>query len=74
MSYRDRANALLKEIPDNKLIFVINVLENLRGYAGEEVEPDEWDLEMISRAEVENDGTTVTIEEMAEELGIALSD
>ena len=60
MSYRDRANALLKEIPDNKLIFVINVLENLRGYAGEEVEPDEWDLEMISRAEVENDGTTVT--------------
>lgn len=35
-----------------------------------EVEPDEWDLEMIKRAEKENDGETINIEDFARELGI----
>lgn len=36
----------------------------------ETVEPDEWDLKMIAEAEKENDGTTVSIEDLAAELGI----
>ena len=72
MSGRERANVLLQGIPDNKMDFVITILESLQGYAGEAIEPDEWDLEMMARAERENDGSTVSLEEMAEELGIEL--
>lgn len=72
MSNRERAAILLQGIPDNKMSFVINLLENLQGYAGEAIEPDDWDREMLSRAEKENDGTTVTLEQMAEELGIEI--
>jgi len=36
----------------------------------ETVEPDEWDLEMIAEAEKENDGTAISIEDLAAELGI----
>lgn len=35
-----------------------------------EVEPDEIDMEMISRANAENDGETISIEEFSKELGI----
>ncbi|MBR1629212.1 MAG: hypothetical protein IJ679_08125 [Lachnospiraceae bacterium] len=38
----------------------------------EEVEPDEWDLSMISEAKRENDGTFVAIEDLAAELGVVL--
>ena len=72
MSSRERANVLLQGIPDNKLDFVITILESLQGYAGEAIEPDDWDKEMLSRAEHENDGTTVSLEQIAEELGIEI--
>lgn len=72
MSDRERVLQLIEGIPDNKLVFVIDLLENLKAYAGETIEPDEWDLEMIAAAEKENDGQTVSIEELASELGIAL--
>ena len=35
-----------------------------------EVEPDDWDKEMIQRAKAENDGETISIEELAAETGI----
>lgn len=35
-----------------------------------EVEPDEWDLEMIRRAEEDNDDVVMTIEDFAKSLGI----
>lgn len=35
-----------------------------------EVEPDEWDLEMIRRAEEDNDDDVMTIEDFAKSLGI----
>lgn len=38
----------------------------------EEVEPDEWDLAMVAEAERGNDGTTITIEALSEELGIGV--
>ena len=52
--------------------FVVEMLESLKAYAGEEIEPDEWDLQMIEEAERENDGETVTIEDIANELGVVL--
>lgn len=72
MSNKERALQLIESIPDSKLIFVIDMLENLKAYAGEEVEPDDWDLEMIEHAQKENDGQGVPIETLADELGITL--
>jgi hypothetical protein len=34
----------------------------------EEIEPDEQDLKMIADAEKINDGTTITLEELAKDL------
>ena len=38
----------------------------------EEIEPDDFDLELIAEAERENDGSVISLEQLAEELGIAL--
>ncbi|MCM1245116.1 MAG: hypothetical protein NC293_05650 [Roseburia sp.] len=72
MSNKERAIQLLEDIPESKLFFVVDMLENLKAYAGEEIEPDEWDLEMIERAKKENDGQGVPIETLAAELGVTL--
>ena len=60
MSEREKAIQLIKEIPDNKLVFVVDMLNSIKKLLIEEVEPDEWDLEMIAQAEQENDGTKVS--------------
>lgn len=72
MSNRERVIQLISDIPDSKLVFVVDVLESLRAYAGETIQPDEWDLQMIDQAKQENDGVTVSIDALAAELGIAL--
>ena len=56
MSNKERIMQLIEDVPDGKLIFVIHMLESLKAYAGEEIEPDEWDLQMIKEAQQENDG------------------
>ena len=61
MSEREKAIQLIKEIPDNKLVFVV-------------VEPDEWDLEMIAQAEQENDGTKVSFDELLQKEGLTYAD
>lgn len=72
MSNRERVLQLIEGIPDIKLHFVVEMLELLKAYAGEEIEPDEWDLQMIAQAEQENDGETVALEDLAGELGVVL--
>lgn len=72
MSNKERVLQLIDDIPEYKLVFVIDVLESLKAYAGEMIEPDEWDLKMIEAAKAENDDKTVSIEDLASELGIVL--
>ena len=72
MINRERVIQLIDDVPDNKLVFIVDMLESLKGYAGEAIQPDQWDLEMIAEAEKENDGKTVTIEDLAKELDIKL--
>ncbi len=72
MSNRERVLQLIDGIPDIKLHFVVEMLESLKAYAGEEIEPDEWDLKMLEEAEKENNGETVTFEDLANELGVVL--
>lgn len=72
MSNKERIMQLIDDIPEYKLIFIVNMLEDIKGYAGEAIEPDEWDLQMIAEAEKNNDGETISIEELAKELNIKL--
>ena len=72
MSNRERIMQLIEDVPDGKLVFIINMLESLKSYAGEEIAPDEWDLQMIKEAEQMNDGDTITFDALAEEMGISL--
>lgn len=74
MSNRERVMQLIDDVPDNKLIFVVDMLESLKAYAGEEIEPDEWDLQMMADAEKNNDGTTVAFEEMLKRDGLTYED
>ena len=45
---------------------------NLDLNLAEEIEPDDFDLELIAEAERENDGSVISLEQLAEDLGIAL--
>ena len=72
MSNKERAIQLLNSIPENKIIFVIDMLESMKAYAGEEIQPDDWDLKMMAEAKKENDGNTVSIDTLASDLGIVL--
>ena len=46
MSNKEKELQLIDGIPDSKLAFVINMLENLKAYAGEEIVPDESDFDV----------------------------
>lgn len=72
MSNKERINQLIDDVPDYKLAFIVEMLENLKAYAGEAIKPDEWDLKMIEQAQKENDDVTVPLDELAKELGIML--
>lgn len=48
------------------------MLESLKDYTGERIEPDEWALKMIAGAEEKNDGQGISMEAFAGELGISL--
>ena len=70
MSNKDRIIQLINDVPDNRLVFIVDMLESLKAYAGEEIAPDEWDLQMIAQAERENDGQTFTLGDVKQELGV----
>ena len=51
MSNKERIMELIDGIPDRRLVFIVDMLESLKAYAGEEIPPDEWDLQMIQETE-----------------------
>lgn len=77
MSDREMAIDIINQIPEYKLTYVVDVLNGIKNMLNndiEEVEPDEWDLEMIARAERENDGTTVTLDDLLKKDGFTYAD
>ena len=74
MSEKERAIQIIENIPEDKMVFVVNMLENIREMLIEEVEPDEWDLAMIEEAKKENDGTTISFEELLKREGLNYAD
>lgn len=70
MSTREQVHYIVDCLSEEQLQGLIMLL---RGYSApdiEEIEPDEWDIEMIKRAEAENNGETISIEDFSKELGI----
>jgi hypothetical protein len=49
MSNRELAHSILDTIPENKLIYIIDILKGIKSFANdiETVEPDKIDLQMI---------------------------
>ena len=70
MSTKELAYSLIDRLSERQLNAFVEILKGLSLSQIPEAEPDEWDLEMIKRAENENDGETVSIEDFAKELGI----
>lgn len=74
MSDKEKAIQLIEEIPDNKMIFVVEMLKNIKGLLVEEIEPDDFDLRMIQESRQENDGTKVSLEDLLKKDGITYAD
>lgn len=74
MSNRERVLQLIDDIPDNKLIFVVEMLNSIKSLLVEETEPDEWDLKMMTNARQENDGSKISLEEMLAKDGLTYAD
>ena len=51
MSNKERIMELIDGISDRRLVFIVDMLESLKAYAGEEIPPDEWDLQIIQETE-----------------------
>ncbi len=64
MSNREYAHKLLDRVPESKIFYIMGILEGAAIPDIEEVEPDEWDLEMMAEAKRENDGQGVAIESL----------
>lgn len=52
MSNREYAINLIDNIPESKLIFVIKILEGLKGLINKS---DEYDLQMVLDSQIDND-------------------
>ena len=40
MSNKERIIQLIENVPEHKLFFIVNMLEDIKSYAGESIEPD----------------------------------
>lgn len=74
MSNRERVLQLIDDIPEYKLTYVIDMLNSIKSLLVEEIEPDEWDLQMIADAKEINDGSTISFEELLKKDGLTYED
>ena len=72
ISARETALQLINSMPESKLSLAVLTLEKIYNSEIESVQPDEWDLELIAQAEIENDGNTIALDALLKELSIAL--
>lgn len=71
VSEREVAVGLINSMAENKLPIAINMLRRLQN-SYTETQPDEWDIALLRHAAQENDGTVISLEDLAKDLGIAL--
>ncbi|MCM1038538.1 MAG: hypothetical protein NC434_04380 [Ruminococcus sp.] len=74
MSNKEQIIQFINNIPDYKLTYVVDMLNSIKDLLVEEVVPDKWDLRMIEDAKKNNDGATVTLEELLKKDGLTYED
>lgn len=72
MNEKEQLKQVIDRLPDYKLAYIAKLIMNIEKTYIEEIEPDEWDLEMIAHAKKVNDGNGIPIETLASELGVKL--
>lgn len=74
MSEREKLKQVIDRLPECKISYVANLILSIEKAEMEEVEPDEWDLKMISDAKEQNDGSSVSLEELLKREGLTYAD
>ncbi len=74
MSEREQIKEAIDRLPEYKLAYVANLIFSIEKSSIEEVEPDEWDLKMIADSKKNNNGSTVTLEELLKKDGLTYAD
>lgn len=70
---RSEAIKLLNAIPDDKMLYVVNILRNVNDMTRQEVEPDELDLTMLREAEKDHE-EAVSFQQAIEGLGFDINE
>lgn len=70
MSTREQVHYIVDCLSEEQLRGLLMIFGDYSAPDIKEAEPDDWDMEMIKRAEAENNGETISIEELSKELGI----
>ena len=68
---RAEAIKLLNTIADDKMLYVVNILQNINDLAQQEIEPDELDLALLKEAESDHE-EAVSFQQAAEGLGFGI--
>lgn len=74
MSEREQIKQIIDRLPEYKLAYIANLIFDIEKIDMEEVEPDEWDLEMIAEAKANNNGSVVFFEELLKKDGLTYAD
>lgn len=74
MSEREQIKQIIDRLPEYKLAYIANLIFDIEKIDMEEVEPDEWDLEMIAEAKANNNGSVVFFEELLKTDGLTYAD
>lgn len=74
MSDRERLKQVIDQLPEYKLAYIANLILNIEKTDMEEIDPDEWDLKMIEDATANNDGSTISLDELLKKEGLTYAD
>lgn len=74
MSEREKLKQIIYRLPEYKISYATNLLLSIEKTDIEEVEPDEWNLKMISDAKEQNDGSSVSLEDLLKREGLTYAD
>jgi len=74
MNEREQIKQIIDRLPDSKIAYVANLILNIEKMTIEEVEPDEWDLKMIEHARENNDGSTISFDDLLKKEGLTYAD
>ena len=72
MSNKEISINIINQIPEYKMVYVVNMLNNIKNLITDtdEVVPDEIDLQMIAEAQEVNDDSFISLDELAKELNL----